>query len=207
MLMNRAPTFCSTAAANAASRLVVGAGGQHLQPSPQRLRRRLQIPGISLRVGIGRIHQQAEHHSGRHGLAHQFQPFGSQHVHEIGHAGDVAARPAETPHQSNFDGVLADHEDDRNRARRSLRRQCGWQRLRGNDARLPADQVEYQTGQPVDLAVRPAGFEGHVAAIGDAPFVQALAKCRLERRERLGRSAENSDCRHCRLLRPRRERR
>src|SRR5262249_34316969 len=61
-------------------------------------------------------------------------------------------------------------------------------------------------GQPVELAVRPAGFESHVCAVGEAPFVQALAKCRFERREPFGRStAENPDHRH-QLLRAPRER-
>jgi hypothetical protein len=85
MLMNRAPTFCSTAVANAV-KLVVSAGSQHLQPSPERLRGRLQVSGIGLRIGIGGIYQQADHHRGGYGLGHQFQPLGPQYVHEIGHA-------------------------------------------------------------------------------------------------------------------------
>jgi hypothetical protein len=59
------------------------------------------------------------------------------------------------------------------------------QRLRGNDGRLPADQISGQIGQPIDLAVCPTGFEGYVAAVTEAAFVQALPKCRFERRERL----------------------
>src|SRR5262249_28831684 len=57
---------------------------------------------------------------------------------------------------------------------------------------------------PVDLAVRPTGFERQVAAVREAPFVQTLAKRRFERRERFGPSADkSSDHRLRRLLRAR----
>ena len=67
---------------------------KHVQPLSQRDRCRLQISRVRFRIGIVRVHQQR--HQGDFGnrLAHQFQPLGSQDVHEISHAGDIAARPA-----------------------------------------------------------------------------------------------------------------
>ena len=70
-----------------------------------------------------------------------------------------------------------------------------------------ADQIGHQRGQPIALAFRPAEFDRHVAALDEAGLAQALA----ERRNLLGGgrrhlAVEIPDHRHCRLLRPRRER-
>ena len=106
MLMNSAPTFCSTAAENAvsSSRSVLAVITCSRRPSACAAACRSRVSGSAL--GLFGFTSNASTAGRGHGLAHQLQPFGAEHVHEIGHAGDVAAGPAETRYQPDLKLVL-----------------------------------------------------------------------------------------------------
>jgi hypothetical protein len=79
---------------------------------------------------------------------------------------------------------------------------------RGDHCHLTAYQTSYEVRQSIILILRPVVFDRHILALGIAGFADALS----ERSHKMGsrvrrRAAKNTDQRHCRLLRPRRERR
>src|SRR5262249_20704911 len=76
-----------------------------------------------------------------------------------------------------------------------------------NHSNLATNQVGRQRRQLVVLTLCPAIFDRHVLALDIASFFQALAERAHKVREQIRRSAvEESDHRHRRLLRARRER-
>src|SRR5438552_16986149 len=74
-------------------KLALARRSKHLNAAPERLRRRLEILGIGIGIGIVRIDEECERVCVRHGLAQDFEALGGEEVHEIAQAGDVAAGP------------------------------------------------------------------------------------------------------------------
>src|SRR5215475_8225047 len=68
---------------------------EHLNAAPERLRRRLEMLGIGIGIGIVRIDEECQRVCTWHGLAQDFEALGSEEVHEIAQPGDVAAGPVE----------------------------------------------------------------------------------------------------------------
>ena len=123
------------------------------------------------------------------------------------HPGDVLARPSKARDETELDGIIADEENDGNRRRRGLGRECRAVGV-GNDHYDPAaNQIGGERRQSIILALRPAVFDSQVPALDRAGLVQALAECSKPLRERPRRHpAEEPDHRQRRLLRSRRER-
>ena len=77
----------------------------------------------------------------------------------------------------------------------------------GDHGDLPANQIGRQRRQPIELILGPAVFDRHVLALDIAGVFEALTKSAQTLRVAVGRyGAEESDHRHRRLLRARRER-
>jgi hypothetical protein len=98
-------------------------------------------------------------------------------------------------------------EDDRNRAGRRLGRERAGGRGRREHAYPALNEIGEQRRQPVVLPLRPAKLDRDIAALDVAGIAQALAESVDQVAECVGRAAANeSDHRHRRLLRARRER-
>src|SRR5262249_53161410 len=173
---------------------------------PDRLRRRLHVSSLHLGIWSVRTYQNGNRGRSRHELAKQLQSLRSQHGAEKAHPGDVAARPVEARDEAVPHRIGSRREDDRHRGG------CGLSRKRrivvADDRRYPtADQIGGQIRQPIKVIFRRVVFDRDVPTIDVAGFLQALAERGYEMRsvgER--RAAEESDYRHRRLLRARRER-
>src|SRR5215831_4669505 len=121
--------------------------------------------------------------------------------------GDVAARPVETGDEAELDRVGSRGEDNRNSTSRGLGSQTGRSAGRGNDRDSSTNEVGRLRRQSLVPAFRPAILDRQVLAVYVAGFPQSLAKRGCVESIPLRRCAvEESDCRHCRLLRARRER-
>src|SRR5205823_12591543 len=116
--------------------------------------------------------------------------------------------PVEPVNEPRSFRVAADRKDNWYRRRRGFQRQCRWSGSRNNHVHLTADQLSRQCRQSVILLVGPEILDPDVPALDKAGFAEALPECcdhRLIAARR--RAAEQTDHRHRRLLRTRRERR
>src|SRR5262249_12845097 len=105
-----------------------------------------------------------------------------------------------------FDGIFA-HEED-NGDGRSFRfgRPCRSGAVRKNHAHTARNKIGRQCRKPIKLVLRPAKFDGNVAALNVAGFVEPFPETRQETSFPFGRTkAAISDHRHG-GLRTRRER-
>lgn len=84
---------------------------------------------------------------------------------QLGHACDVAARPAETLDEAELNRVRGAFEHDWNGLGRRFRGQRCWRAGRGDDCDLTPNQIGSKRREMVVLVLRPAVFDGHVAAI------------------------------------------
>src|SRR5215510_343221 len=79
--------------------------------------------------------------------------------------------------------------------------------MRSDHRHLTAYQIGCEVGQYVVLVLRPAIFDHNILALDVAGFTKALPECgQIACTIRKRRAAEESDRRHRRLLRARRER-
>src|SRR5262245_34236390 len=109
-------------------------------------------------------------------------------------------------YQTKLDRVSADRENDRNGRRCRFGRERRRGALDRNDyGHLAANQIGRQRRQSVQLTFRPAVLHCDVAALEIAGFVEASPD-RVERGGFTIGAAEQTDHRHRRLLRARRER-
>src|SRR5262249_37667863 len=98
-------------------------------------------------------------------------------------------------------------EYDRNRRGRRLRRQRRRGGCRGQYGDLATNQIGGERRKSVIAAFRPAILDRHILALDIAGLLQTLMKRAHHGCEAVGQSAvEEPDHRHCRLLRPRRQR-
>ena len=89
--------------------------------------------------------------------------------------GGAAARPVEAGDEPNFDRVVGGEEDDWDRSGRRF----GWLRGRAiccHHGDLTADQIGCQCRQSIIMTLRPAIFDGDVAAFDIAGFAQSLVE-------------------------------
>jgi hypothetical protein len=185
-----------------------GAGSQNMELQPECAGRRLHVlrGGLGKR-GIGWIDEQG--HDARRGdqLVQQLQPLRRcLHV-RLGHARDIAARPAKAGDETEPDWVAARFEDDRNgRGCRLCRKRRG-SAGRGNHGNLTMNQIGRHRRQPIILAFRPTVFDRYVLAIYVTSFAQPFEKGGQVPRIALGGSGiHEPNYRHLRLLGASRER-
>jgi hypothetical protein len=164
-------------------------------------------PVIASAFSLLGFDQQSEAAGGGNQFAQQPELFGTQFAQQVAQAGRIAARPGDARDQTKLDGVFADAEDDRDHRGRSL---CGERRrgAEGSDhGHIAPQQFTDHRRQPIVLTLRPAIFDCHVPTLDISGFAQTLAERGDEVGDRVGRcAAEESDYRHRRLLRVRRER-
>jgi hypothetical protein len=133
----------------------------------------------------------------------QLEPLSGQLSVKKRYACYVATRPVEADDEARLDRIDAEEEDDRNCRSRRLGSECRRRAVGDNHAYPPTNQIGRQIRQSIDLALRPAVFDGDVLAVEITHFVEALPESRQTARDvvGLGRSgAEIADHRH-RLLR------
>src|SRR5262245_47764049 len=124
-----------------------------------------------------------------------------------GDTGDVAARLVETGDEAELNRVAAGYEDYRDRRSRRLGYNCRGDVMRSDHRHRTTYQIGCEVGQSLDLVLRPAILDHDILALDVAAFTNPLPEggqitCTIGKR----RTAEETDHRHRRLLRPRRER-
>ena len=104
--------------------------------------------------------------------------------------------------ETNFDWVIADAEDDRDRGGCRLGSQRRRRAACDDHGDPPANQFGRQLGQSIDLIIGPPVFDRDVLTLDIAGILQALTKCaQHEIRERASRlTVEVTNHGHCRLL-------
>src|SRR4029077_11061390 len=108
---------------------------------------------------------------------------------------------------TQFDGILAASENDRDGCRGRLRRQCGRGAAGTNHRDLSAHELACERRQSIHLTFRPAVFDADIAVLDVTGLTQAKAERGNDRSECHTRSAaETPDYSKLRLLRARRER-
>ena len=123
---------------------------------------------VSARGLVG-IDEQAIDGRRRHQFTQQLHPLRPE-LSVKGHAGDVAARPVEAGDESRLDRVITAGEDDRNGGGRRLCRQGRSSAVRGDHSSPFAGPDRPPTLESIVLALRPAVFDRHVAALDVAGF-------------------------------------
>ena len=154
---------------------------------------------------IGRIDEDCDAAHCGHQLAQQLQPLGHKLAEEKVDPSQVASRPGEAGDKAELDGVFGDSEHDRDRGGRRLGGDGrGGAAARDNDCDLSAHQIGRHGRQPIELVVGPTVFDRNIRAFRKAGVLQALVKG-LQAFGKAGRryGAEETDYRHCWLLRPR----
>ena len=136
----------------------------------------------------------------------QLQPLGCQSAAEARDASDVGARFVEAFDEARPDRIGAADKHDRDSRRRGPNGRHG--KIIADDHRHPAThQICRQRWQPAEIVVRKAKLDGDVLALDEPRLGKALAKRRYQMHRGGGRrAAENTDHRHRRLLRARRQR-
>src|SRR5262249_52732391 len=119
-----------------------------------------------------------------------------------------AARPVEAGNNAELNWIATDREDNGNCLCRGLSGESRHSAPgRHEHCHLAGYEIGSECGESIVAPFRPAKFDGHVATFNIAAFTQSLTKCRQEVCPGAGRhAAEESDHRHWRLLRARRER-
>jgi hypothetical protein len=122
---------------------------------------------------------------------------------QTGYAGDIAARPIQAGDKARRNWVIADEEHNRNGRACRLCSKCRRHAARGNnDDRLATNKIGGQRRQSIILTLRPAEFDGDIAAFGITGFAHAVADRAHTLRQSLGRcTAKETNHRHRALLR------
>src|SRR6185312_10789013 len=108
---------------------------------------------------------------------HQLESLRSKLDRQVGDAGDVAAGPIETGHNSELNGVDADLEDDGDRRGRLLGRERSRATAdRGNRADTASDQIGRQGRQLAVVTLRGGVLDPDVASLLVADFLETLPK-------------------------------
>jgi hypothetical protein len=122
--------------------------------------------------------------------------------------GGVATGPRETRDQAKLDWIYGRAKDYRDCRRSRLRCKSSFGAAgTGNDGDLTADKIRGHGGNAIVPPLHPVVLERDIPVFNEACFAQAFAECGQITRCGIGRSAvDESDHRHRRLLRPRRQR-
>jgi hypothetical protein len=137
----------------------------------------------------------------------KFQFLGSEVAAESRQPGRIPTWLVEAGDKASRNWVNAGGEDNRNGLRGPYHRSHGGcVAADQHDCDAATDEIDRHPGHPVIMTLGPAILDGDVAALDEAGFGQAAAKCdHVLRPFRRRRAVEDSDHRH-RLLRTRRER-
>src|SRR5262249_2090401 len=104
-------------------------------------------------------------------------------------AGHITARSVVAFYQTQFDGILAAGENDRNGCRGRLRRERSWRAIGTNHRDLSAHEFPCERRQLIHLTFRPTIFDADIAVFNVAGLTQALAEGGNDISECPGRSA------------------
>jgi len=103
--------------------------------------------------------------------------------------------------------ITANREDDWNRRSRPFGSESAGVATRNEHRHLTANEISRQRGQTIELTFRKTVFDRHVLALDISGCVQSTTECVERNPQRVGRPGDKeSDHRHRRLLRARRER-
>jgi len=139
-------------------------------------------------------------------LVQQFETLRHHRRTEGSNAGEIAPRVVKARNQAEADRVFAHIKDNGNCSGRPLRRIGGGNTERDDDGYMSADEVCCQAGQPVELSLSEGGLDNDVLALNEPCFLESLTD-RVDNFHLGGRGGcQQSNHRHRRLLRPRRER-
>jgi len=167
----------------------------------------LHVVQLGIERRPGWIEQHGDERGGRNDLAQQPEPLRAENVNQQGDSSDITTGPVVARHQTQFDGILAASENDRDGCRGRLRRQRGRGATGTNHCDPSAYKLACESRQSIHLTFRPAVFDADIAVLDVTGLTQALVECGHGTRPRGGRCAvEKTDHRHRRLLRARRER-
>jgi hypothetical protein len=189
--------------------LLAGAGANDLNLQAPALSGRLQVSKRGFRRCDTRwIDERSHPNRVGDNLMQHFEPLrrqlGIQNIDPC----QIATWPGQAADQSKPDRVLGhdkNHGDCHGglfgRNRRKIRPECS------EDSDPTTDQIIGQCGQPIKLVLCPAIFDHYVLALDIADLFESLAEYGQTIRRRFRRCrVEDPDYRHCRPLRPRRER-
>src|SRR5215831_8156220 len=122
---------------------------------------------------------------------------------------DVASRSVDACNEARLDRIDTTGEHNRNRLGGRFRRERGSRTARCDNGRhLAAYKIGRNLGQSIILPLCPAVIDGYILALDKSCLPETCAKSDQKVSNRLcGRRSEESNYRHRRLLRARRERR
>src|SRR5262249_41858648 len=174
---------------------------------PQQTSRLLRVSGSGLgEIRTGRIYEHADRGGIGNHFVQQLKLLRHQEGVEIAYPCDVPAWSIEAGDKPKLYGIGPSLEHDRNRGGRSLGSECGRGAGPGNHSAPPADKISGQGRQSIVMFLRPAVFDRDILPLDIAGFLKTFTEGGHKERVSSGRSAaEESDHRHRRLLRPRRE--
>src|SRR5262249_5563661 len=183
-----------------------GFGVQAQEVTPESARRRLYVARFVFESRRIWITEPGNGGWRRDQLMQQLQPLRYFRLSLKAHAGYIAAWPAEVGHEAGCNWIAAADEHDRYGRGGSHCRARG-DILAKNHGHLPANQIGRKCSEPLELILRPAEFESDVMAVDEPRSLQAVAECRYSV-NCVGSSCclKESDHRHRRLLRARRQR-
>ena len=104
--------------------------------------------------------------------------FGNTSSPKLGHARDVAARPAKAGDKTEFNWICGHLKNDRDGRRRRLRRKRRRRAGRDNHAHLTTNQIGGQRRQAIVVILGETVFDRYVLAIDVARFLQPLPERR-----------------------------
>src|SRR5215813_7276092 len=175
---------------------------------PQQTARLLRVSCSGLgEIRTGRIYEHADRGGIGNHFVQQLKLLRHQEGVEIAYPCDVPAWSIEAGDKPKLYGIGPSLEHDRNRRGRSLGSECGRGAGLGNHSDPPADKISGQGRQSIVMFLRPAVFDRDILPLDIAGFLKTFTEGGHKERVSSGRSAaEESDHRHRRLLRARRER-
>src|SRR5262249_28211196 len=180
-------SLASVANAASISRTLLALRTLDLQPHGARSRSHVSHRGLG-DCGLARIDEQGYARRSRDKLVQKFQPLRRYLHHQVGCAGNVAARPVKAGDEAELDGVRTHFEDDRNGRGRRLRRLGRRSAGRSNYGHLTMNQIVCQRRQI---------FDRDVLTLDKAGLFQTLTERDHELRRVAGRpGAKESDHRH-----------
>ena len=170
--------------------------------------RGLQVFRLRVSIRVGRIDEQSHDFGRWHRLMQQFQELWPDLDTQIGHACQIAARPAQARNEPDLHriGDGSEHNGDF----------CGcgfdglrrWRRQRSNQSDIAPDEIGGHGRQAIVLALRPALLDRQIPALAVTGLGETLAKCTAEREPNPGwaRAVKDTDHGHAPGLCTRRER-
>ncbi len=187
--------------------LAFGAGIYEMDFQPQCVCRCAHIARLHLGSRVVRVQKQSDDRGCGYHIVQQSQPFRHQLGTQLGHTGDVMARPVQGRRQAEPERVTRGLEDDRNDSGGGFGRECRRRAGRCDNGHLSADQIGRHTRQSIVSALGPPVFDLDVMVFDVPSLTQALPECSRRCCLRLGRATVHEpEYRHRRLLRARCER-